>query len=163
MFHHHHHRHLQLYQILVWKEIYFGGMSEKEKEMLVAEVNLMREFVDHPNIVRYYDRVIGMATIPIGPSPHPHRTTPSPSVHHPITFGPSVHPHYSSSLPLTPCLHVADKLNKRIFIVMEYCDGGDLASAIKLMKKRKLVNCCVLGMEIEMEMVMVMVCVQGNV
>ena len=32
-------------------------MSEKEKQMLVSEVNILRE-LNHPHIVRYYDRII---------------------------------------------------------------------------------------------------------
>jgi NIMA (never in mitosis gene a)-related kinase len=32
-------------------------MSEKEKQQLVAEVNILRE-LSHPNIVRYHDRII---------------------------------------------------------------------------------------------------------
>ncbi len=32
-------------------------MTEKEKQLLVQEVNLLRE-LRHPNIVRYYDRII---------------------------------------------------------------------------------------------------------
>lgn len=41
-----------LLQVLVWKEIRYGRMSEKEKSMLVSEVNILRE-LKHPNIVRY--------------------------------------------------------------------------------------------------------------
>ncbi|CAG9330592.1 unnamed protein product [Blepharisma stoltei] len=70
---------------LVWKEINYGGMSEKEKSQLVAEVNILRE-LRHPNIVRYYDRIV-------------------------------------------------DKKNAKIYIVMEFCAGGDLGSLIK--KKQK--------------------------
>ena len=44
-------------KILVWKELFYGNMSEKEKQQLVAEVNILRE-LKHPNIVRYYDRII---------------------------------------------------------------------------------------------------------
>ena len=44
-------------QVFVWKEIEYGGMSEAEKEQLVREVNLLREF-KHPNIVRYHDRYL---------------------------------------------------------------------------------------------------------
>lgn len=40
---------------LVWKELNYGRMSEKEKQQLVSEVNILRE-LRHPNIVRYYDR-----------------------------------------------------------------------------------------------------------
>ena len=44
-------------KILVWKELFYGNLSEKEKQQLVAEVNILRE-LRHPNIVRYYDRII---------------------------------------------------------------------------------------------------------
>uniref|UniRef100_A0AAX7VU72 non-specific serine/threonine protein kinase n=1 Tax=Astatotilapia calliptera TaxID=8154 RepID=A0AAX7VU72_ASTCA len=43
--------------ILVWKELDYGTMAESEKQMLVSKVNLLRE-LKHPNIVRYYDRII---------------------------------------------------------------------------------------------------------
>lgn len=62
---------------LVWKELNYSKMSEKEKSMLVSEVNILRE-LRHPNITRYYDRII-------------------------------------------------DKESAKLFIVMEYCAGGDLA------------------------------------
>jgi serine/threonine protein kinase len=42
-------------KVLVWKELNYGRMSEKEKQQLVAEVNILRE-LKHPSIVRYYDR-----------------------------------------------------------------------------------------------------------
>jgi len=64
-------------KVLVWKELNYGKMSEKEKQQLVSEVNILRE-LSHPNIVRYYDRII-------------------------------------------------DKEQAKIFIVMEYCEGGDMA------------------------------------
>ncbi|XP_004578724.2 serine/threonine-protein kinase Nek2 [Ochotona princeps] len=67
-------------KILVWKELDYGSMTEAEKQMLVSEVNLLRE-LKHPNIVRYYDRII-------------------------------------------------DRSNTTLYIVMEYCEGGDLASVI---------------------------------
>ena len=60
-------------------------MNEKEKQQLVSEVNILRE-LRHPNIVRYYDRVI-------------------------------------------------DKQNSKIYIVMEYCEGGDMGSVVKKCKK----------------------------
>lgn len=43
--------------MFVWKEVGYGGMSEKEKQLLVQEVNLLRE-LRHPHIVRYHDRII---------------------------------------------------------------------------------------------------------
>ena len=39
-------------KVLVWKEIRYGRMNEKEKSMLVSEVNILRE-LKHANIVRY--------------------------------------------------------------------------------------------------------------
>jgi serine/threonine protein kinase len=62
-------------------------MNEKEKSMLVSEVNILRE-LSHPNIVKYYDRVI-------------------------------------------------DRSNAKIYIVMEYCEGGDIATLIKNSRKQK--------------------------
>lgn len=67
-------------KVLVWKELGYGSMTEAEKQMLVSEVNLLRE-LKHPNIVRYYDRII-------------------------------------------------DRTNTTLYIVMEHCEGGDLASVI---------------------------------
>lgn len=75
-------------KILVWKELDYGTMAESEKQMLVSEVNLLRE-LKHPNIVRYYDRII-------------------------------------------------DRTNTTLYIVMEYCEGGDLASVIsRCIKERR--------------------------
>ncbi|GAB5360068.1 hypothetical protein AAMO2058_000595700 [Amorphochlora amoebiformis] len=73
--------------ILAWKELYYGDMSEKEKQQLVAEVNILRE-LQHSNIVKYYDRVI-------------------------------------------------DRTTKKIYVVMEFCAGGDLATYIKTMHSQR--------------------------
>ena len=62
-------------------------MTEAEKQMLVSEVNVLRE-LKHPNIVRYYDRII-------------------------------------------------DRINTTIFIVMEYCERGDLGALISKHRKEK--------------------------
>ncbi|NXM62064.1 NEK2 kinase, partial [Illadopsis cleaveri] len=78
-------------KILVWKELDYGAMTESEKQMLVSEVNLLRE-LRHPNIVRYYDRII-------------------------------------------------DRSSTTLYIVMEYCDGGDLASLIAKCAKDRHVKC----------------------
>ena len=72
-------------KILIWKELDYGQMSEKEKEQIVTEVNILRE-LKHPNIVRYYDRII-------------------------------------------------DKKQSKIYIIMEYCEGGDINQLIKRCKK----------------------------
>ncbi|NXI93360.1 NEK2 kinase, partial [Psophia crepitans] len=74
-------------KVLVWKELDYGSMTEAEKQMLVSEVNLLRE-LRHPNIVRYYDRII-------------------------------------------------DRSSTTLYIVMEYCDGGDLASLIARCTKER--------------------------
>lgn len=72
-------------KLLVWKEISYGRMKEKEKQQLVSEVNILREF-RHPHIVKYYDRIV-------------------------------------------------DKTNSKIFIVMEFCEKGDLGHLIKKHKR----------------------------
>ncbi|XP_029318467.1 LOW QUALITY PROTEIN: serine/threonine-protein kinase Nek2 [Cottoperca gobio] len=74
-------------KILVWKELDYGTMAEGEKQMLVSEVNLLRE-LKHPNIVRYYDRII-------------------------------------------------DRTNATLYIVMEYCESGDLSSLITRCTKER--------------------------
>ncbi|NXL63390.1 NEK2 kinase, partial [Chordeiles acutipennis] len=79
-------------KILVWKELEYGSMTEAEKQMLVSEVNLLRE-LRHPNIVRYYDRIV-------------------------------------------------DRSSTTLYIVMEYCDGGDLASLIARCTKERHVKSC---------------------
>ena len=68
-------------KVMVWKELNFGTMGQKEKQQIVSEVNILRE-LSHPHIVRYYDRII-------------------------------------------------DKQNQRIYIIMEYCEKGDLAQIIR--------------------------------
>ena len=45
---------------LVWKEIDYGRMREHEKQLIVSEVNILRE-LKHPHIVRYLDRIIDKA------------------------------------------------------------------------------------------------------
>jgi NIMA (never in mitosis gene a)-related kinase len=44
-------------KVLVWKELNYGKMSEKEKQQIVSEVNILRE-LSHPHIVKYFDRII---------------------------------------------------------------------------------------------------------
>lgn len=72
-------------KIFAWKEMDYGSMTESEKQMLVSEVNLLRE-LKHKHIVRYYDRII-------------------------------------------------DRGNMTIYIIMEFCDGGDLATLITKCRK----------------------------
>lgn len=44
-------------QVLVWKKLEYGIMSEKEKQQLVSEVNILRD-MKHQHIVQYVDRII---------------------------------------------------------------------------------------------------------
>ncbi|CAG8760463.1 16789_t:CDS:2, partial [Dentiscutata erythropus] len=74
-------------KILARKEIDYRRMNEKEMTQLMTEVNILRE-LNHPNIVRYYDRHI-------------------------------------------------DQMNCMVYIIMEYCEGGDLSSIIKKCKKER--------------------------
>ncbi|KYR02514.1 protein serine/threonine kinase [Tieghemostelium lacteum] len=68
-------------KILVWKEICYAHMEEKEKQLLVNEVNILQK-LKHANIVRCYDRII-------------------------------------------------EKSTSKIYIVMEFCSGGDLSQLIR--------------------------------
>ena len=65
-------------------------MSTKEKEQLVAEVNILKD-LKHPNIVEFLERVI-------------------------------------------------DRENSFIYILMESCEGGDLATVIKRHKEMSYVS-----------------------
>jgi serine/threonine protein kinase len=65
----------------------YGNMSEREKALIVSEVNILRE-LRHPHIVRYMDRII-------------------------------------------------DKRSSKIYIMMEYCQGGDLGRIIKRRKRER--------------------------
>jgi serine/threonine protein kinase len=40
---------------LVWKEIDYTNIKEKEKQQIVSEVNILRD-LNSPFIVKYYDR-----------------------------------------------------------------------------------------------------------
>jgi len=75
-------------QTLVWKEVYYGQMSESEKESLVREVNLLRE-LNNPFIVRYVDRIV-------------------------------------------------QKPKNILYLVMEYCAGGDLSQLISKQKELRV-------------------------
>jgi len=71
-------------QIMVWKELDYGKMSDKEKQLVVSEVNILRE-LRHPYILRYHDRII-------------------------------------------------DKKSTKLYIIVEYCERGDLRHLIKRAK-----------------------------
>lgn len=49
-------KHLPSGRLMVWKQVNYGFMKEKEKQQLINEVNIMRE-LRHENIVRYYDKI----------------------------------------------------------------------------------------------------------
>jgi NIMA (never in mitosis gene a)-related kinase len=51
-------------RILVWKELNYGKMNEKEKQQIVAEVNILRE-LQHPAIVQYHHHFIDKKTCKI--------------------------------------------------------------------------------------------------
>ena len=67
-------------RLLVLKSMDYGSMRDKQKALLVSEVNILRE-LRHTHIVRYYDRII-------------------------------------------------DKAAARLYIVMEFCEGGDLGALL---------------------------------
>ena len=71
----------------MWKEIDYRGMTAKEKQLLVQEVNLLRE-LRHPHIVKYLDRII-------------------------------------------------DRGEATLYIITEFCEGGDLATLIARSKAER--------------------------
>ena len=40
---------------LVWKELDYGKMTDREKKQVVSEVNILGQ-LNHPHIVKYYDK-----------------------------------------------------------------------------------------------------------
>ncbi|XP_034256013.1 serine/threonine-protein kinase BRSK2-like [Thrips palmi] len=74
-------RNRHTHEIIVWKVIEYGCLSEEKKQLLVTEVSLLRD-LRHPHIVRYFDRIVCKET-------------------------------------------------KQLYILIEYCPGGDLATVIK--------------------------------
>lgn len=72
-------------ELFCFKVVVYKGLSDKEKEQLVMEVNVMRD-LKHPNIVRYVDRVV-------------------------------------------------DRSKHLLYIIMEYCDSGDLAENMRQFHK----------------------------
>ena len=75
------------HKILIWKELKFSDISEKEKSFITNEISILEE-LDHPNIVKQYE----------------------------VIKPPS---------------------NNKIYIVMEYCEGGDLDKLILKNKSEK--------------------------
>ena len=67
-------------KILIWKELKYEGISDKEKQLIINEINLLKE-MNHSNIVKHYETI-------------------------------------------------NDEINSKLYIVMEYCDGGDLDKLI---------------------------------
>ena len=70
---------------MVCKEIQYNNLSEKEKQQIVTEINILKD-IKHNNIVQYYDKI-------------------------------------------------QDKTNSKIYILMEYCNGGDLQNYLNQIKK----------------------------
>ena len=70
---------------LVCKSLQYISLSDKEKQQMVSEVNILRD-LRHPNIVRYYEYII-------------------------------------------------DKSIQTIYLIMEYCEKGDLSTKIRKMRK----------------------------
>ena len=78
-------------KILIWKELKYEGISDKEKELIVNEISLLKE-MNHPNIVKQYETI-------------------------------------------------NDERNFKLYIIMEFCDGGDLDKLILKNKfHKKLVD-----------------------
>lgn len=44
-------------RMLVWKKVKYGTMNSQQKQQVISEVNILKD-MNHPNIVRYYDRIV---------------------------------------------------------------------------------------------------------
>lgn len=49
-------------QVLVWKEVHYDRMNNRDRQQLVSEVNVLK-MLKHPNIVRYVDRIVDKASM----------------------------------------------------------------------------------------------------
>ncbi|PWN33078.1 kinase-like protein, partial [Meira miltonrushii] len=74
-------------KVFAQKELHFERMSDRDRKMIVSEVNILRTLT-HQNIVRYEERFV-------------------------------------------------DRENGILYIIMEYCQGGDLGSTIRECRKTK--------------------------
>ncbi len=138
-------------RILVWKEMNYGTMREKEKQLIVSEVCgtsspykgacLPCPFpcstaADYSLVV---DAVI--TATPLGLSPHTNDA--------PCSFNSSssFYSSYTTQVNILRELRhpfivryydrIIDKAASKIYIVMEFCDGGDLSDIIRRCKKDK--------------------------
>lgn len=50
-------KHIPSSKQMVWKQINYGKLREKELNQLINEVNILRE-LKHENIVRCYDKIV---------------------------------------------------------------------------------------------------------
>lgn len=48
-------------KLFVWKAISYGDMCEENKQLLVSEINLLKQF-NHPHIVQYFNHIISKET-----------------------------------------------------------------------------------------------------
>lgn len=103
----------------MWKEIRYGRMSEKEKSMLVSEVNILRE-LKHPNIVRYKVSPYTLAVAGFQQS-RPVLVV-SPCSLSPLVGSLSHHRKQD---------RIIDRESSTIYIIMEFCENGDLSSVIR--------------------------------
>lgn len=50
-------------EIFAWKAIDYGQLSDKQKDLVITEINLLSELSEHSvNIVKYYDKIINKTT-----------------------------------------------------------------------------------------------------
>jgi serine/threonine protein kinase len=124
---------------LVWKEIRYGRMSEKEKSMLVSEVNILRE-LKHPNIVRYkvLQYMHTRIRVPCQRAlRHPNHIASCPVckalIHHlPLNADEQALETLTSILLQD---RIIDRETSTIYIIMEFCENGDLSSVIRKYKR----------------------------
>ena len=106
-------KHIYSDYIVAIKEIKLNG--EPIKKYIKREIEIHRA-LDHPNIVRVLDVIYESNISQTNPQPHP------PQPHSPQSHPPQPHP----PQPHSPQPHPPQSNNASVYIIMEYCQYGDL-------------------------------------
>ncbi len=115
-------------RIMVWKELNYGTMREKEKQLVVSEVRVtpgQRLLLPRAATSRARKRRAPPKPRPSPPPPAPRARIPQVNILRELR-----HPHIVRYYD-----RIIDKAATKLYIVMEYCEGGDLGAMAKKAKR----------------------------